>query len=361
MLYNMLRAVVLKYLPIIFASNKIQMSVNLKDIATIVGVSVTTVSLVLNGKATKSRISEGLEKKILAVAEKNNYRPNMLARSLRKGITNAIGFVISDISNALFIKLARNVEKEAMNHGYKIFFASSEEEDSKCIEAIDTFLNMKMDGLIIAATEGIQDKINQLRIQKVPFVLVDRYFPKIDTNYVIMNNWQSSYDAVDYLIKKGKRRIATFSYETSFFHMAERMNGYMAALKDNGIRFDNRLAPKIPFLGKEPHDIREQVRYLVEERKIDAIFFQTSWTALSGIQALHELNYEISKQVSVICFDDNEFYKILKPSITSLKQPIEELGIESVRILIDEIKNKKVNKIKSKTVYSARLIERNSC
>lgn len=337
------------------------MAVNLKDIASIVGVSVSTVSLVLNGKANQSRISEELGKKILEIAEKNNYRPNMLARSLRKGTTNTIGFVISDISNALFIKLARHVEKEAMNLGYKIFFASSDEQDSKCIEAIDTFLNMKMDGLIIVASEGIEDKINQLSLQKVPFVLVDRYFPKIDTNYVVMNNWQSSYDAVDYLIKKGKRRIATFSYETTFFHMAERMNGYMAALKDNGIHFDNRLAPIIPFSGKETHDIREHVRYLVEECKIDSIFFQTSWTALDGIQALHELNYEISKRVSVICFDDNEFYKLLKPSITSLSQPTEELGIESVRILIDEIKNKRANKMKSKTVYSARLIERESC
>lgn len=337
------------------------MAINLKDIASIVGVSISTVSLVVNGKATKSRISEELEKKILAIAKENNYRPNILARSLRKGTTNAIGFVISDISNALFIKLARQVEKEAMNKGYKVFFASSDESDALCIEAIDTFLNMKMDGLIIVSTSGIEDKINQLTIHKVPFVLVDRYFPKIDTNYVIMNNWQSSYDAVDYLIKKGKRRIATFSYETSFFHMAERMNGYNAALKDNDIRFDSRLVPMIPFSVIDNEGIKEHIRFLVEECNIDSIFFQTSWTAVSGIQALYELKYEISKRVAVICFDDNEFYKLLRPTITSLIQPVEELGIESVRILIDDIKNKKANKMKNKTVYSARLIERESC
>jgi LacI family transcriptional regulator len=337
------------------------MAVNLKDIATIVGVSVSTVSLVLNGKAAKSRISEELEKKILSIAEKNNYRPNILARGLRKGTTNAIGFIISDISNALFIKLARQVEKEAMKRGYKVFFASSDDRDDQCIEAIDTFLNMKMDGLIIVPTQGIEDKIRQLKIHKVPFVLVDRYFPKIDTNYVIINNWQSSYDAVDYLIKKGKRRIATFSYETSLYHMTDRMNGYIAALKDNGINFDNRLVLKIPWSAVEYEVIMEHVRYLVEECKIDSIFFQTSWTAVTGIRALFGLNFEISKRISVICFDDNEFFPLLKPSITSLIQPVEELGIESVRILIDEIKNKRANKIKSKTMYSGRLIERDSC
>ena len=85
------------------------MPVNLKDIAAMVGVSVSTVSLVLNGKAIKSRISEELEKKILEVAAKNNYRPNMLARGLRKGTTHSIGFVVSNISNAIFVKLARNI------------------------------------------------------------------------------------------------------------------------------------------------------------------------------------------------------------------------------------------------------------
>jgi LacI family transcriptional regulator len=143
--------------------------------------------------------------------------------------------------------------------------------------------------------------------------------------------------------------------------MTERMDGYNAALKDNGIRFDSRLVPKLRFMISDINAVREHIRFLVEECKIDSIFFQTSWTALDGIQALQELNYEISKQVSVICFDDNEYFKLLKPSITSLVQPVEELGIESVRILIDEIKNKKVNKLKSKTVYSARLIERESC
>lgn len=357
----MLFVIVYKYFHIIFTSNKILMSVNLKDIAAIVGVSVSTVSLVLNGKATQSRISVKLEKEILAVAEKSDYRPNMLARSLRKGTTHSIGFVVSNISNAIFIKLARYIEKEARNKGYKVFFASSDEKDDQCIEAIDTFLNMQMDGLIIVSTEGIQDKISQLSIQKVPFVLVDRYFPKIDTNYVIMNNWQSSYDAVDYLIKRGKKRIATFSYETSFFHMIERMNGYTAALKDNGIRFDIQLVPSLPFMITDLNLIREHIKYLVEECKIDSVFFQTSWTALAGIQVLQELNCEIPKRVSVICFDDNEYFALLKPSITSLIQPVEELGIESVRILIDEIKNKRVNKLKSKTVYSARLIERDSC
>lgn len=338
------------------------MSVTIKDIAALAGVSFSTVSLVLNGKASENRISEDLEKKIIAIAKELNYRPNTLARSLRRGVTNTIGFVISDVSNIFFIKLARYIEKEAMKYGYRVFFASTDEKDSKCIEVIDTFLNQQVAGLIIIPAQGLEEKINQLSNAKVPFVLVDRYFPKINANYVIMNNWQSSYDATDYLIKKGKRRIATFSYATDFFHMAERLDGYKAALKSNNIRFDKRLVLEVPFLDndKSAELLKEYIPHLVEDLKIDAIYFQTNSTAIPGIQILYERYIKEGKQISVICFDDNDFFKLLQPPINSLLQPVEEMGIESVRILIDEIKNKRANRMKSKTVYSAKLVERNS-
>ena len=179
------------------------MSVTLKDIATYTGAGISTVSVVLNGEGAENRISEEMIKKIKDAAELLNYRPNMLARNLRKGKTNAIGFVIPDVSNVFFNKLAKHVEEEALKYGYQVFMVGSDEKDERCVEIIDTFLNLKMDGLILAATQGIEKKVKQLRNQKVPFVLIDRYFPKIETNYAVMNNWQAAYDATEYLIKKG--------------------------------------------------------------------------------------------------------------------------------------------------------------
>lgn len=338
------------------------MSVTIKDIAAFVGVSYSTVSLVLNGKAAENRISTELEKKILAAAKELNYRPNTLARGLRRGVTNTIGFVISDVSNRFFIKLARYVEKEAMKYGYRVLFASSDEDDNRCIEVVNMFLNQQVAGLIIIPAEGLEEKIAQLSDLKIPFVLVDRHFPKIDANYVVMNNWQSAYDATEYLIKKGKKRIATFSYATNFFHMAERLDGYKAALKDYNIRYDKQLVNEVPFLDNEKSEVllKEYIPHLVEDLNIDSIFFQTNSTAIPGIQILYERYMREGKDISVICFDDNEFFKLLMPPVSSLSQPIEEMGIESVRILIDEIKNKRAKRMKSKTVYSAKLIDRNN-
>ncbi|PXX21664.1 LacI family DNA-binding transcriptional regulator [Arenibacter sp. ARW7G5Y1] len=336
------------------------MSVTLKDVAAYAGSGVSTVSVVLNGKGVDNRISEEMIKRIYDAAEHLNYRPNMLARNLRRGNTNIIGFVISDVSNPFFNKLAKHLEAEALKYGYQLFVVGSDEKDERCIEVINVFLSLKMDGLILAATAGIEKKIKQLRNHEVPFLLVDRYFPKIDTNYVVLNNWQAAYDATEHLIKKGKKRISTFSYETKFFHMDERMKGYKAALKDNGIRFNKKLVLKVPFLDIKEEDMKENVRFLVEDCNIDAIFFQTNRTAIPGIMALYELEYKIPDKVAIVCFDDNNFFKMLSPKITSLAQPIEEIAIESVRILIDEIKNKRVDKQKSKTMFSSRLIERES-
>lgn len=334
--------------------------VTIKDIAALAGVSFSTVSLVLNGKASENRISGKMEEKILALAKELDYKPNSLARSLRRGATNSIGFVISNFSNIFFIKLAHSIEKEAMKYGYRVFFASSDEDGDKCIEVINSFLGQQVDGLIIIPADGVEEKINQLNKFKIPFVLVDRQFSKINANYVLLNNWQSGYDATHFLIKKGGKRIATFSYDTNFFHMAERFNGYKAALKDNNIRFDSRLVPKVSFLDNEKNEdlLKEYIPYLVENLNVDSFFFQTNSTAVPGIQILYEQYIKKGRQISIICFDDNIFFKLLQPPVSSLLQPVEEMGIESVRILIDQIKDKRANKVKNKTVYSAELVER---
>lgn len=317
------------------------MAVTIKDIAQYTGFSITTVSVALNGKGVKSRITAETIKKIEDAQLALNYRPNMLASSLRKGYTNTIGFVVSDLSNPFFIKLASIVEREAAKYGYSIFLAGSDENDEKCKAAIQNFVNFHVDGLIIAATSGSKNVITQLIKQKIPFVLLDRYFKKLNVNSVVLDNYGSAHIAVQSLISKGRRRIATFQYETDLLHMQDRLSGYKDALKENGIRFDKRLTPVIPFLNYDSKVIESQIKELIEEQKIDGIFFQTNRSALPGLKALLLNKYEIPEQVSVICFHDHESLELINPIITSLEQPINEMAIKSIKILIDAINGKK--------------------
>jgi len=322
------------------------MAITIKDIAQYTGLSISTVSVVLNGKGSKSRISEDTIKKVQEAELALNYKPNMLASSLRKGYTNTIGFVVSDVSNPFFIKVASIIEREAANFGYSVFLAGSDENDEKCKAMIQNFVNFRVDGLIIAATSGSKNVINQLIKQKIPFVLLDRYFKNINANSVVMDNYGSAYKAVQFLISKGRRRIATFSYETDLLHMHDRMSGYKAALKDNGIRFDKRLTPSIPFLNIDPLTIELHIKELIEERKVDGFFFQTNRTAMPSLQTLFSYQYKIPEQVSVVSYHDNEYFKLMSPSITSLVQPINEMAVKSIQILISAINgNTKIEKV----------------
>ena len=322
------------------------MAVTIKDIAKYTGFSISTVSIALSGKTDGVHIGDEAIKQIKEAQIALGYRPNMLARGLRKNYTNTIGFVLSDVSNPFFVKIASIIEQEAANLGYHVFFAGSDEDDIKCQLAIETFINYKVDGLIIAATSGTKNVIQQLVRQKIPFVLVDRYFKRLNINSVVMDNYGAAYRAVQYLISKSRKRIATFSYETELLHMHDRFNGYKAALKDNKIPFDKRLVPSIPFMKANEDQVKSHVKELLEKTNVDAFFFQTNRSALPALEFLLLNDYKIPEEISVISFQDNDFFKLVRPAITALKQPVEQLGQECVRILINHIKgNKHVEKI----------------
>jgi LacI family transcriptional regulator len=323
----------------------------IKDIAQYTGLSTTTVSIVLNGKG--ARISKEAIKRIEEAKEILHYEPNMLASSLRRGTTNIIGIVVSDL-HPYFIKLAQLIERDIAKHGYQVLIVGSDENDEKCETLIDNFINLRVAGIILAATEGLKNRIVRLSKQKVPFVLIDRYFKGVQTNVVLLDNYRSAYDAVNFLIKKGRTRIATFQYDTSMCHMVDRFNGYKAALKDNGIRYNKNLTPLIPFLEIDSLDIKNKIKDLVEVYKVNAFFFQTTRVAVSVLQAISDLKYRVPDEVAIVFFHDNEFFNLIRPTITAQSQPLEEMAEECVSILLNQINGEHSNKIRR--VFPAVLI-----
>ncbi len=167
---------------------------SLSDIARKLGVSTTLVSLVLNGKTEESRISKEVAQKVLKTAREMNYKPNQLARGLRTGKTKTLAFIVADISNIFFARLARVIEDEAEKYGYKVMFGSSDESPEDLSEMLDIFQERKVDGFIISPTIGSRKFIAQLRRKNIPFVLIDRYFPELKSNYVIVDNYEASYE-----------------------------------------------------------------------------------------------------------------------------------------------------------------------
>jgi LacI family transcriptional regulator len=333
--------------------------VSLKDIAEKAGVSVTTVSIVLNGRAKDMKISEAMARKILALGEKMNYRPNHFAKGLRTGKTNTIGLIVDDISNYFFGHLANIVEEEADKLGYTVMFCSSENNEGKSRHILNMLVDKHMDGYIIAPTKAMLPELEKLVKEKKPAVLIDRYYQQLDSSYVTIDNVNGSLEAVNYLAKKGYRRIALVTNLTDQLQMIQRMEGYQQGLNQNHLQLDQQIIKKIPF-GLTDEKVVKEIKDFVElnENKMDAIFFTSNNLGVAGLEALRSIGKRIPDDISVICFDDNDLFRLGMPGISVVSQPIKDIAKKAVEILIQQINQRSttVEHIVLKTV----MIERES-
>lgn len=334
--------------------------VSQKDIAKKVGVSIALVSYVLNGKEKGKRIGEDLVKKIRQTAKDLNYQPNEIARSLRNGSTKTIGLVVADIANPFFGYLARCIEDEAMKFGYSVIIGSSDEVVEKSELLINTLLNRQVDGFIIAPAEGTENQINNILEKKIPLILVDRFFPEISTNYIVIDNYQSTYSATSYLIKRGFKKIAFVAYKSSLIHMIERKRGYAEAMQKGDLANNTRLI-EVSFLNSKTDIENACLDLLISEKKIDALVFATNLLSIEGLYCIHNKKIKIPDDLAFIGYDGGDCFNLFYSPITYIEQPIEEIAKEAVRRLMDYFVN---GESSSKTVHvilKSNLIIRNSC
>ena len=221
--------------------------ISIKDIAAKAGVSFTTVSIVLNGRAKEMKISDGMAQKIIKLADKMEYRPNQFAKGLRTGRTYTIGLIVDDISNYFFGHLAKIVEEETDKLGYTVMFCSSENNEGKSRNILNMLVDKHMDGYIIAPTTAMLPELKKMVNEKKPSVLIDRYYAELDSSYVTIDNVKGSLDAVNYLAKKGNKKIALITNDTDQLQMQQRYDGYALGLKKNNFQLNNAIIKKIPF------------------------------------------------------------------------------------------------------------------
>jgi len=329
----------------------------LKDIASKVGVSTALVSYVLTGQEKEKRVGAKIAIRIREVAEELNYVPNLIARSLRKGSTKTIGLIVADIANPFFGTMARIIEDEANKFGYTVIIGSSDEDYQKSAVLVDTLLNRQVDGFIIVPSDGPVDYIRTLVEDEVPLVLVDRYIPDITTSYVILDNFSASYDATNCLVDKGFKRIGFIVYKSSLIHMKERGRGYLEAMETHGLK-ENILVKEARHLYIEA-DINNIMQELTQgDKKVDALLFATSALSIHGLYYILKNNIRIPEDLAIIGFDRNEAYDFFYSPLTYIKQPIEEMANESVRILMEQI-NELKNIVHILSVHQ--LVQRESC
>jgi LacI family transcriptional regulator len=310
--------------------------ISIKDIAKQAGVSPTTVSFVLNGKAKEKRISDQVSKKILKIANKLKYKPNQLARGLRTGKTKTLGLIVEDIANNFWANVAKVVEDEADKHGYKVLYGSTEDNSEKARGLLEVLMYRQVDGYIITPTKNMEKEIELLKMVRKPVVLMDRYLPNVDSHYVVVDNYQGAFAATSHLIAQGYKKIAIITTTSDQVQMKQRMEGFAAALKKHGITFNKNIVKKLPFdLDRAGHT--QEITKFLKAAKVDAVFFATNYLGIYGIESIRSLGLRIGADVGMVSFDDHDLFRLHSPSITCVSQPIGEIGRQIVDVLMKEL------------------------
>jgi len=309
--------------------------VNLKDIAEYVGVSTALASYVLNGQAVEKQVNKSTAERIIKAAEKFNYQPNQIAKSLKTQKTHTIGLVVADINFRFSTGITKSIEEEAKKNNYTVIYGSSNEDAEKFAKLINVFVNRRVDGLILVPTEGSEKEIGMLQRSGIPFVLVDRQFPELQCNYITLDNYKAAYNATQYLIDKGHHRIAFVNYRTTLFHLLERNRGYLDALKDNGIRFEESWLQEIDKVSGD-NGVSSSIELLMKApMPYDAIFFATDTLAINGLKYLSNKKIKVPNQISVLSFDESEAFDLFYTPVTFSRQPLMEMGCLAVNNLME--------------------------
>ena len=303
--------------------------VTIRDIAREAGVSPSTVSRVINESAP---VNKELKERVLKAIEKLGYSPNPIARSLRKGYTDTVGFLVPDITNPFFSHTIKGAEDFFKNKDISLIVCSSNHDIKEEERLLQILFSKKIDGLLFIGS-GRQNQVLERFLYDLKIVFVDRIYKDLNSFYVTSDNYSGMKQIVNYLVKIGHKSFVLLNGEKDTYSASERLRGFLEALKEHGIEEYQ------VFFGKFTYESGFSLTKKL--RKIpDAVVCGNDLMAYGAIDALEEMGYRVPDDVSVTGFDDIPFSKHYKPSITTVKQPFHKMGYEAARMLYKLMKGR---------------------
>lgn len=332
--------------------------VTLADIAKELNVSRTLISLVLNGKGDASAINKQTQKRVFDKAREMQYIPNQVARGLRMGKTNTIGLIVADISNPFFARITRTIEYYADKNGYSLIVCSSDENQKRETRLINMLINRQVDGIIMSSTLEDPTEIKKLVVNKIPVVLIDRNFTNLEVPYVGVDNKSAAVQAINHFLKYGHQKIGLITLTPSYISpLRDRKQGYSDSLIKHGLSVNDNLILELEYADLKDKQYSKIENYLLKQ-KPTAIFTTNNNLAVGCMEVFKKLNLSIPKDISLITFDDVELFKYTSPALSSIAQPLTEIGKEAVTILLQQLKTG-IKPVKS-IILNANLIMRES-
>lgn len=307
---------------------------NIRDVAKKAGVSVATVSRVLNHPNT---VSPTTMEYVLSVIKELNYTPNGLARSLALNKTNTIALLIPNILNPLYMEIVKGVEDVAHKKGYNTLLCNTEENQKKEADYIDMLIKRRVDGLILTASLLNKEEIQQIKKQDITLVMIGKNKNVKHGSVVFTDYMLGGYIATKHLIEIGYKRIAHISGAVHQIENQEKRAGYEKALKENNLPVDKR------YIVEGNNEI--EGGYLAAKKllqfkcKPEAIFVANDLMAFGAIDAIKSEGLRIPEDIAIIGFDNIEMSALVEPKLTTVTQPAYKMGLLSARLLFDHIEN----------------------
>jgi len=309
----------------------------LQRIADQSGLSVTTISRVLSGQASRYRISKQTETAVRKLAKESSFVPNQLARGLRLKKSLTIGLVIPDISNPFFAGIAHQVIVGTRKHGYSVILCDSQDDTELEVQELALLQSRSVEGVVLCPTGQSGEHLAAFVGGRLPIVLVDRFFPDLPLPYVSSDNVSGAREATELLIANGHRRIACLQGLRGSSPNESRVRGYKEALARHHLPIESNLIVGDSFT--EQSGYIETKLLLRTEPGVRAILALSNLNGLGAIRALTEEKRRIPDDVSIISFDDTPYFSYLATPLTAVAQANSEMGEVAVKLLFDQIQS----------------------
>lgn len=328
------------------------MKVSMKQISKISGFSPATVSNVLNNK---KGVNKETAKLILKIAEEAGYTGKNHINNIKLVLYKKSGTVVSD--TPFFSSLIKGVERESQSRGYETAICNLEKGSPDFNVRLEQVLNDRNTGILLLATELYENDVKVFRKAAAPVVILDSWFEALNFDTVLINNTDSVCNAVDYLIRKGHRKIGLLSSSVPIKNFYYREVGYQRAHQHNGMRVNSAFTVKLrPTIDGAYNDM---VQYLKASPSLPTAYFaDNDIIAFGAMKALNECGIRIPQDVSIVGFDDMPFCFVTNPPLTTIRVFKEEMGREAVRRLLYKLDNKE--KVHFKIQVCTELVERES-
>jgi LacI family transcriptional regulator len=336
------------------SNHKKKRSVTIKDVARASGVSYTTVSRVLTGFEF---VKERTRKRVMEAAENLGYVANPHARSLVGGSSRIIGLLVPNLDNGYVGTIMQGIDKALAEANYDLVLYTSHRHPDKESYYVRAITNGLTDGLLLVAPLVPATYLEALREQDFPYVLIDQADVTESSSVVESTNWQGAYDATQYLIQLGHTRIAFIKGSPVVRSSEDRLEGYKAALANYGISVMEKLIIEGDFQQQPAYESTQRLLQS-QEALPTAIFASNDLAAFGAIDAVREHGLSIPDEISIIGFDDIPQASFVYPKLTTVRQPLEEMGQVAVKILLKRIKNQ--NEPSQRIALETQLIIRDS-